>query len=76
MPSNRPEMRRRRPKSEEEFIEGAARKQEGEEDYVRLNLEVPRRLRAELQKRAIDEGLTMRELGTKILKAYLERVNG
>ena len=41
------------------------------EDYVRLNLEVPRALRAELRKRAIDEGLSMKELGTKILASYL-----
>ena len=42
-----------------------------EEEYVRLNLEVPKPLRAALQKRAIDEGLTMKALGTKILRAYL-----
>lgn len=53
----------------------AARQAAAEEDTVRLNLEVPARLRKALQKMAIDEGVTMKELGTRILSEYVERMN-
>lgn len=53
-----------------------ARETAAEEDTVRLNLEVPRSFRAEIQKRAIDEGLTMKQLATRILRDYLERESG
>ena len=52
-----------------------AREAAEQEESVRLNLEVPRSLRAAIQKRAIDEGLTMKDLATKILREYLERLN-
>lgn len=55
----------------EKAVEAAA-----EEEYVRLNLEVPKSLRAWLQKHAIDTDQTMRELGTHILQTYRERMNG
>lgn len=47
----------------------------GGEKVVRLNLEVPVSVRKALQKAAIDEGVTMRELGTRVLREYLERMN-